>query len=325
MIRKRLNYLKRIYKAYLSGEESQLTFWHGKPTVNQEVEPDTLGQYYMPFLAKAEYRAHLDEQGIPMLDYHGTIGTQYNPIAIAQFGLGNFNLFQRTGDESYRTKFILAADWLLDNLVENQFGIPVWMHHFDFEYQEVLRSPWYSGLAQGQGLSVLVRAYKLTQKEAYLEAAHQAFRAFKVPVTEGGVIFLDENDQLWIEEYIVRQPSHILNGFIWSLWGVYDYYLATNSDQAKQLYEAGLRTIQENLSRYDTGSWSLYDLSALKLKMIASHFYHQLHIVQLRIMYNLTGEETFLEYAKRWEAYLKKPFNRWIALFKKMMFKIVYY
>lgn len=325
MLRKRFNYLKRIYKAYLSGEESQLTFWHGKPEINQAVDPGELGQYYMLFLAKAEYTAHLDEQGIPMLDYHGTIGTQYNPIAIAQYGLGNYNLFQRTGEERNREKFILAADWLRDALVENQSGVPVWIHNFDFEYQEVLRSPWYSGLAQGQGLSVLVRAYQLTKNEEYLEAAHQAFTAFKLPVTEGGVIVEDEKGYLWIEEYIISQPTHILNGFIWALWGVYDYYLAAKSEAAKKLYDCGLKTLVENLHRYDTGSWSLYELSSLKLKMVASPFYHQLHIVQLRILYNMTGEETFLEYAERWASYLKKPFNRWKALLKKMLFKIVYY
>ena len=39
------------------------------------------------------------------------------------------------------------------------------MHHFDFEYRDTLKSPWYSGLAQGQGLSVLVRAYIETDNE----------------------------------------------------------------------------------------------------------------------------------------------------------------
>ncbi|MBW1947330.1 MAG: D-glucuronyl C5-epimerase family protein [Deltaproteobacteria bacterium] len=325
MFRKRINYLKRVYQAYVSGKDSQLTFWHGTPEVNQEVEPGVLGQYYMPFLAKSGYSAHLDPNGIPLLDYHGTIGLQYNPIAIAQFGLGNYNLFQRTAESNYQEKFLLAADWLKDNLVVNEFGVPVWMHYFDFEYQEGLRSPWYSGLAQGQALSVLVRAYQLTQEQEYLEAAREGFAAFQLSVTEGGVITRDANDHLWIEEYIVSQPTHILNGFIWALWGVYDYYLATNSDEAKRVYEEGLNTIRENLDRYDTGFWSLYDLSELKLKMTASPFYHQLHIIQLRIVHQLTGESVFSEFANRWESYQRIPINRWKAFFEKLLFKVFYY
>lgn len=325
MIKKRINYLKRVYQAYFSGKDSQLTFWHGRPAINQEVVPGVLGQYYMPFLAKAEYSAHLDQDGIPLLDYHGTIGTQYNPIAIAQFGLGNFNLFKRSGEEEYKRKFLLAADWLKVNLVENESGVPVWTHNFDFEYQEGLKSPWYSGLAQGQGLSVLVRAYQLTKNEEYVEAANQAFISFELTLSEGGVIDRDQDNYLWIEEYIVSHPTHILNGFIWALWGVYDYYLLTKSKTAKRIFDEAIITLRDNLPRYDTGSWSLYDLSDLKLKMIASPFYHQLHIVQLSIMHAIAGDEIFLDYAKRWDSYLERPFYRWKALIQKILFKVFYY
>jgi hypothetical protein len=279
----------------------------------------------MPFTAKAEYKAHLDENGIPLLDYHGTIGTQYNPIAIAQYGLGNFNLYSRTGEGKYQSRFILVANWLKDNLVENDLGIPVWLHHFDFEYQEGLQAPWYSGLAQGQGLSVLVRAYHLTQDHDYLLAAEKAFISLEVPVSDGGVILRDEVDNLWIEEYLVSPASHVLNGFIWALWGVYDYYLLTKDETALTLHDSALKTIKENLYRYDLGYWSLYDLSSLKLKMIASPFYHQLHIVQLKILFNLTKEEIFKEFADRWESYQKKAYNRWRALIQKLIFKALYY
>jgi len=54
----------------------------------------------MPFIAKADYPGFYDDKGIPMLDYHGTVGLQYNPIAIAQYGLGNYNLYYRTGEKS---------------------------------------------------------------------------------------------------------------------------------------------------------------------------------------------------------------------------------
>jgi hypothetical protein len=37
--------------------------------------------------------------------------------------------------------------------------------------------------------------------------------------------------------------------------------------------------------------------------MVASKFYHRLHIVQLRGMHRLTGEELFARIADRWENY----------------------
>ena len=91
----RLNYYRRISSAYLLPGKSQLTFWHDQPQVNSDAPVEQLGEYYMPFVEKAGYAGPHDADGIPLLDYHGNIGLQYNPIAIAQWGLGNFNLFLR--------------------------------------------------------------------------------------------------------------------------------------------------------------------------------------------------------------------------------------
>ena len=120
---KRWNYYQRIFAAYLTRNKSQLTFWHGEPRVNEQFEPDQLGQYYMPFLAKADYAGHYDDRGIPMLDYHGAVGLQYNPIAIAQYGLGNYNLFCRMGERERLRKFLAIADWLVENLEQNSGGL----------------------------------------------------------------------------------------------------------------------------------------------------------------------------------------------------------
>ena len=138
------------------------------PIKNEKMKTDELGQYYMLFHYKAEYNSYYDANGIPMLNYKGYIGLQYNPIAIAQYGLGNYNLWCDTHKESRFHKFITAADWLVDNLVKNRHGISVWMHHFDFLYREILRAPWYSGLAQGQGISLLLRAHKETNDNRFI-------------------------------------------------------------------------------------------------------------------------------------------------------------
>jgi len=74
---------------------SQLTFWHGEPQINPNLDTEFIGSYYMLFYKKAEYTGHTDENEIPMLDYHGHIGLQYNPIAISQWGLGNYNIWYK--------------------------------------------------------------------------------------------------------------------------------------------------------------------------------------------------------------------------------------
>ena len=58
----------------------------------------------MKFREKADYAGHHDPNGIPMLDYRGAIGLQYNPIAIAQWGLANYNIFCETSDDARRQR-----------------------------------------------------------------------------------------------------------------------------------------------------------------------------------------------------------------------------
>jgi hypothetical protein len=203
--------------------------------------------------------------------------------------------------------------------------LAVWNHHFNWEYRDTLKAPWYSALAQGQGISLLVRAHKESGDARYLDAARQAFASFQQPIDKGGVAFTDESGDLWFEEYIVSPPTHILNGFIWALWGVYDYFLATRDSSAQELFSRGVRTLLHNLDRYDLGFWSLYEQSGTRLPMVASRFYHQLHIVQLRVMHRLTGEEAFARVADRWENYARSRTKRTRALCYKSAFKLCYY
>lgn len=321
----RLNYYRRVCSAYLLPGKSQLTFWHDQPQVNPSASIGQLGEYYMPFFEKADYIGPRDGDGIPLLNYHGNIGRQYNPIAISQWGLGNFNLFLRSKDPERKKKSVAAADWLVKHLEPNSFGVPVWNHLFDWEYRTPLKAPWYSGLAQGQGISLLVRIGQETGKSDYLEAATRAFDSFLKSTQDGGAVFTDERGDIWFEEYIVSPPTHILNGFIWAAWGVYDFFLATKDKAAQELFIRAVNTLRQNLDGYDLGFWSLYEQSGTRLPMVASPFYHQLHVAQLRLMYRLTGDELFSRYADRWETYARSRAKRTRALCYKGAFKLCYY
>jgi heparosan-N-sulfate-glucuronate 5-epimerase len=320
----RLQYYRRIVDAYFLRDQSHLTFWHDSPQVNQNAPSNQIGEYYMPFLGKADYRGPHDSAGIPLLDYRGAIGLQYNPIAISQWGLGNFNFFLRTGEENRKDRFLRAANWLCDRLEQNSFGVWVWNHQFDWEYRNVLKAPWYSGLAQGQGISLLVRAAQASGERRYMDAAQRAFGSFLKRVHEGGVTVIHRDD-IWFEEYVVDPPTHILNGFMWAIWGVYDYFLATRDGTARQLFKEAVHTLGRNLACYDLGFWSLYERSGTLLPMIASPFYHRLHIAQLKVMYLMTGDEVFARYADRWQHYIGSRAKRTRAFCYKSVFKLCYY
>ena len=172
---------------------------------------------------------------------------------------------------------------------------------------------------------MLVRAHRESGDIRYIEAAKLALLSFFKPVTEGGVTFTDEHGDLWFEEYLVSPPTHILNGFIWAAWGIYDYFLATQDQAVQELFAAAVQTLLHNLDRYDLGFWSLYEQSGTRLPMVASPFYHQLHILQLRVMHRLTGEEKFGRVAQRWESYDRSRSKRTRALCYKCAFKLCYY
>ncbi|MBU1694029.1 MAG: D-glucuronyl C5-epimerase family protein [Verrucomicrobia bacterium] len=313
------SYYRRVLAAYLGRGRSHLSFWHEKPAVNERAfEKDSI-EYYMTFAEKARYAGPFDDQGIPQLDYRGAIGRRYNPIAIAQYGLACFNYWKHA-------EFLNCADWLVRNLKPNSHGVPVWMHEFDWEYFRTLRAPWYSGLAQGQGVSLLLRAHRATEDTKYMNAAQEAFASLLKPVEDGGVLLMDPSGHGWIEEYITEPPTHILNGFLWALWGVWDWLrFVETKGPARELWEKSLATLEQNLPRFDAGYWSLYDLAPVGRKNVASLFYHRLHIVQLDVMYRLSGREVFRAFRDRWQGYADSAFKRHRAWLAKVMFKLTYY
>ena len=83
----------------------------------------------------------------------------YFPVAIFQYGLGAWDLFLQTGDSQYEKKFMQCADWAL----EKQENSGAW-NNFFFHYPD---HP-YGAMCQGEGVSLLLRAWRHTKKEAYL-------------------------------------------------------------------------------------------------------------------------------------------------------------
>ena len=147
-----------------------------------------------------------------------------------------------------------------------------------------------------------------------------------IDVKNGGVTFKDKQGNIWIEEYIIKNdPTHILNGFIWGLWGIYDYWLLTKNKGVEKLFYRYVKTIYNNINEYDIGYWSLYEIANLPINMRASTFYHKLHIVQLKVLFKMTNNTIFEDTANKWSKYLNKKFNVLRATLMKIVFKLCYY
>ncbi|MGC9365582.1 MAG: D-glucuronyl C5-epimerase family protein [bacterium] len=245
-----------------------------------------------------------DEYGIPL--YHYSWGDCYNPVFICHWGLYNLYLFKTQQQQIHLDNFIKAVKWLEISGVQDERGLcyefkfPLTKYKIDF--------PWISAMGQGRAVSVLTRAYQLTQDKLYLDMAHQALQPFFIDASQGGVQSEIVKGYIWLEEYPCSPPSHVLNGFIISLMGLYDILVVDPRVKLKKLYDQLIQSLVHNLPRYDCGYWSYYNL--YKYRDLANVDYHKYHILLLWKMYELTENKIFWEYSLKWERYLNKPINR---------------
>ncbi|MHB1653255.1 MAG: D-glucuronyl C5-epimerase family protein [Desulfitobacteriaceae bacterium] len=296
----------QMIKAYSGLVFGKTDYWHPNMPVNLSLSPEKIGQYPVGISTKAAYIGKFDEEEIPLVEVDGHLG--YLPVTIAQYALGHYDVYLAAGKGSHREVLLHCADWFVVKLTEYRPGIWGWLNEHDKDLYAI-KSPWLSALSQGQALSVLARAYQETQEEKYLSCGTKALQAFLEPVAAGGLVAKLEGEDFY-EEYPSDIPSYVLNGFIFALWGLWDFYLASGNEKARERYETGLVTLQNNLGKYDLGwlKWSLYDLYPFRVSDIASIFYHKLHLEQLRAMAILTKDDRFTVLAERWK---KGRQSRW--------------
>jgi hypothetical protein len=311
-----------MVKAYYGLVFDKTDYWHPEMKVNRNLSPsdETPGKYPVDISAKAGYPGSFDKQDIPLVLLDGEF--RYLPVTIAQYALGNYDQYLTTGQPEFKEKLIRCADWFVDNLTEHCSGIWGWQHTYDNQIYN-LPKPWLSALAQGQALSVLARAYREIKKSVYLETGQKALKAFFVPVADGGLAAkLSGGD--FFEEYPSAVPSFVLNGFIFALWGLRDFYLVSANSEAGERYRTGLKTLRKHLAEYNIGwlAWSRYDLYPFRVANIASIFYHKLHIQQLLACRLLTGDKYYEELAASWQRSRKNPLVYLLATAYKVIYKL---
>ena len=249
---------------------------------------------------------HLDEAGVPYNEPDGQRPGAYQPTSIAQYGLAHWNAFLDTGDRRHAQAFMAQAQWLVTHEIRLANGAGVWplpfvAHGFD------VNKPWLSALTQGNAVSVLVRAYRLTREPVYLECARRAVRSFELDILDGGVSAPVGLDGIFFEEVASYPASRILNGYVLALFGLFDYVELTGDSSIRDLAERSVVTFHCLLDGYEMGFWSSYDLY---YKRPASRFYHALHVVLLRALSRYTGCEHCAALASKWDAYQQRRVNR---------------
>jgi hypothetical protein len=243
-------------------------------------------------------RFSLMDGDIPQI-YYGTVdgaylGYQPAPHGIAQAAREAFYAYEKTGREENLSRALFLVDYLLDTATDRG-DYMIWEYPFPWPGYN-LEEGWRGSLCQAGILKALMLAYKHTGEERYGRAAEKTLHGFSVPVEEGG-LSMQRGDHYWYPEYVKEGPPYVLNGFVTTLIWLKEYADYSNSSLALDLYLKGLEGLEAYLPAYDAGKgWSYYDSWGNN----ASEDYHNLHVWQMGVMYNLTDKEIFREYYQRW-------------------------
>jgi len=128
-----------------------------------------------------------------------------------------------------------------------------WEYYFNWEGG---KPPWVSAMAQGTGLEALSDAYLATGDHQYLTDAHEALPLLETAPPTGVAVKTALGTRYL--QYSFTPNTDIINAFLQTLLGLYDYEQVSLDPVASALYAAGSHQAQAELRSFIVGGWSLY-------------------------------------------------------------------
>ena len=282
------------------GEQTTPPFHH---VVKAEAHPNLLPYPIDMFPLLTVSVDSRDETGVLC---KGRLPAEYDPNYIAQYALVNWNAYLAHGSIEHREIFMTHANWLLAHKSSLSNGACGWPIPFSPKTQGISRSC-LSALTQGTAISVLLRAYQLTGRDAFMQAAHQATRTFELDILDGGVSAPIGAKGMFFEGVAIYPATHVLSAHLLGLFGLYDYLAFTHDSKIEVLINCSTNTLHIMLNEFDTGYWTRYDFLH---KRLAPQFYHSLHITLLEVLARYSGCDHCARLAARWASYQRHPVHR---------------
>lgn len=290
--------------------------------INKANKSTILTNYYFHFPVDISKLNRLitdfDENGVPLNSTYIDVKEKklhYYPISIGQYGLAIWQRFIQTNSENDKRIFLSILNWFEKNgILHYSLGL-IWETDVPKpEYHVFL--PWKSAFSQSRAISILLRGWQLTGKKKYYDLARLALMPFLKETNSGGVaVGLLEKKTIY-EEYVAKKPVRILDGAIFSLFGVYDFIrvsknkkeFAEDNKLAVEIFNRGILGLKYWLPHYDSGFWVFYnrcEIAGYPKNDPCTIGYLKLVIKQLNILFDLTGDEFFEHYSNKWKKYLR--------------------
>jgi hypothetical protein len=238
-----------------------------------------------------------DHNEVPRKRYRAQ-GPQYNPLFIAWWGLSNLQRYLGNHDKEYLEKFLKQVAWLKANAVHRDDGAVVWPCYFDWQEGLCkLTSPWISAMYQGVVISTLIRGYRINGDRELLDLSKRAAIVFSQDIEKGGVTTSESGGTLY-EEYPAYPLPRVLDGFLFSLLGLYDLAVDTRSADIRRLFDVGIEGLKGTLQFWNyRNKWSWYGSHGY----LCPPHYHKLNAILLAILGRLTGDATLQHFANLWD------------------------
>jgi hypothetical protein len=242
-----------------------------------------------PLLASGQYVEFSDSQLV--WEYYARQGIELQVLG----SFGKADGLYTAGPADYPQMEALLAQII--PLAVNRAGGLVWEYYFQFDGG---RPPWTSAMSQGTGIEALTRAYLESRNPSYLQLAHQALAVFTAPPPVGVQVATPLGARY--VQYTFAPSTSIINAFLQSLIGLYDYAQVSQDPLAQQLFSAGNAEAEAEVPTFDTGAWSLYQPG---LEDTLS--YHELVTGFLQQLCTLTQAPVYCTTAQHFSAYLTTP------------------
>jgi D-glucuronyl C5-epimerase C-terminus len=220
--------------------------------------------------------------------------------------LGNFGKadgLYTAGRSQYPAMQALLSE-LIPLAVRRGAGL-TWEYYFRFQGG---KPPWTSAMSQGTALEALTRASQAVQHDSelqdvdYLAIAHQALPIFTRKPALGVGVPTPVGTRYVQYSFAASRSLEVINAFLQSLIGLYDYAQASGDPQAASLFAAGNAEAQAEVPQFDTGAWSLYQPGREDTLE-----YHQLVTGFLQQLCAKTGAPVYCATAQDFETELQMP------------------